>query len=118
MSDTKVNFGWIETAIKTIAKARVSVFGDFCLDAYWLIDTTTPEISIETGLPVHRVRTQRYSPGGAGNVAANLASLGAKEVRAVGIVGADLFGDELLRQLNTRGIKTDFVRADGWQTFV
>lgn len=110
---------WVAAAVDTIARARVTVFGDFCLDAYWLIDAEQQELSIETGLPVHRVRTQRYSPGGAGNVAANLATLGAKSVRAVGIVGADLFGGELLSQLESRRINTDgLLRDGGWQTFV
>ena len=48
--------------------AKIAVFGDFCLDAYWDIDEESSELSLETGLPVRRVKTQRYSLGGAGCV--------------------------------------------------
>ena len=59
---------WLETVLRKISDGRVSVFGDFCLDAYWLIDADDSELSVETGLPVRRMRQQRYSLGGAGNV--------------------------------------------------
>lgn len=76
-------------------------------------------ISLETGLPVHLVRREQYSLGGAGNVAVNLAALGVGKVRLVGLVGPDLFGDELTAQLSKRGLSTESVlRPDGWRTAV
>ena len=87
---------WLEESLTAITEARVAVFGDFCLDCYWLIDPNLAELSLETQLPVHRVRQQRYSLGGAGNVAANLVDLGVGQVRAVGLVGGDLFGGRIL----------------------
>ena len=78
---------WLDACLTKLPAARVTVFGDFCLDAYWLIDDGEPEVSVETALGVHRVRTQRYSLGGAGNVAANLVDLGVGQVRAVGLIG-------------------------------
>jgi rfaE bifunctional protein kinase chain/domain len=109
---------WLEQALTTLNAGRVSVFGDFCLDAYWLINPEQAELSLETRLPVHHVREQRYSPGGAGNVAANLAALGVKQVRAVGVTGNDLFGAELIRQLSSRGIDTGSLLPleNPWQT--
>ena len=90
---------WLELALAPLSQVNAAVMGDFCLDAYWLFDTETTELSVETGLPVRRVRTQRYSLGGAGNVVANLADLGVCSIRAIGVAGTDLFGAEMLRLL-------------------
>jgi len=111
---------WLEQAIHTLSSSRVTILGDFCLDAYWLIDTEATELSLETGLPVRYVREQRYSLGGAGNVAANLAALGVREIRAVGVIGNDLFGEELVRQMSRLGIHTDSLLKleKPWQTAV
>ncbi len=110
---------WLEGVLAAIPRARVTVFGDFCLDAYWLIDPDQSELSVETGLPVRRVREQRYSLGGAGNIAANLAALGAGQVRAVGLVGEDVFGEEMLALLDGRGVDCEgMLTADDWQTGV
>ena len=111
---------WLEDVLASLAQARVAVFGDFCLDAYWDLDTEMSELSVETGLQVRRVRAQRYRLGGAGNVAANLVDLGVKSVRTIGVVGADLFGGELLRLLQARGVDTQdgMVVDPAWQTMV
>lgn len=113
-------YNWLEQALTLLRNSRVTVAGDFCLDAYWLIDNDESELSLETGLPVRRIRSQRYSLGGAGNVAANLAALGVREVRAVGAIGQDLFAEELLRQLNGLGVITrELLRLGApWQTSV
>lgn len=98
---------WLEHAISSFPQLRAAVLGDFCLDAYWMLDSEGTELSIETGLAVRRVRAQRYSLGGAGNVVANLLDLGVGRVHAIGVVGADLFGVELLRLLRERGAEVD-----------
>jgi len=119
MKSTNESCGnWLEQALQTISSVRVAVCGDFCVDCYWLIENDESEISIETGLPVRHVREQRYSLGGAGNVVANLAALGVREIRAVGVMGNDLFGLELERELAVLGVKTEhLVKLDhGWQT--
>ncbi|MDP6543732.1 MAG: PfkB family carbohydrate kinase [Phycisphaerae bacterium] len=112
--------GWANNALDAASRARVTVFGDFALDAYWAIDPDLSELSVETLLPVRRVQKQHYSLGGAANVAANLLALGAAEVRAVGMVGDDLFGRELLLRLEDIGADTTDMltcQAD-WQTQV
>jgi rfaE bifunctional protein kinase chain/domain len=111
---------WLERALAPLSQLRVAVLGDFCLDAYWQVDTGETEVSIETGSPVRRVRSQRYSLGGAGNVAANLVDLGVGCVRAIGVVGTDLFGGELLRLLRERGVEAGngMVVEEQWQTMV
>jgi len=111
---------WLANLLEEILQARVTIFGDFCLDAYWVIDPDDSEVSVETGLPVRKVRQQHYSLGGAGNVAANLADIGVGEVRAVGLIGDDLFGRQMLELLHERRINTDGMLScqDNWQTFV
>lgn len=111
---------WLEDCLERIARVSVAVFGDFCLDAYWLIDPDEAEVSIETGLPVHRVREQRYGLGGAGNIVANLVALGVREVQPVGLIGKDLFGRQMLELFERLGVGTAGMLAcqDDWQTMV
>ncbi len=111
---------WLSVALEGIGAARVAVFGDFCLDAYWLIDPDKEDLSVETGLPVRCVHTQRYCLGGAGNVVANLAALRVGQIRAVGLVGDDAFGGLMLKILGELGVDTKGLlnfQAD-WQTVV
>jgi len=89
-----------------ITTVRIAVVGDFCLDAYWFIDETMGEISVETNLLTRPVRQQRYSLGGAGNVACNLAAMNIKDVRAFGVIGTDPFETEMLRIMKDTGIDT------------
>ncbi len=120
MLTTSKELSWLELALAPLPKLRVAVLGDFCLDAYWQLDTRETELSIETGLPVRRVHSQRYSLGGAGNVVANLIDLGVGRVQAIGVVGTDLFGAELLRLLHERSADIDgnMVIDQHWQTMV
>jgi rfaE bifunctional protein kinase chain/domain len=111
---------WLENCLERIKASRVAVVGDLCLDAYWFIDGGESEVSVEAGLAVRKVRTQRYSPGGAANVVANLGALGVAKVSAIGVIGQDLFGNELFRQLSalpadTRGI---ICNQPDWETYV
>ena len=92
--------------LERIRGARIGIVGDFCLDAYWQLGGGTPELSIETGKPTRAVRAQRYTPGGAGNVAANCRAIGAGLVRVFGVVGPDLFGRELAGLLSAQRIDT------------
>jgi rfaE bifunctional protein kinase chain/domain len=109
---------WLERTLGQVSRARVAVFGDFALDAYWDLDPDRSELSVESGKPVTKVRHQRYGLGGAGNVAANLAALKISSVQAIGLIGEDLFGDHMLRRLLDLGIETgSLLRSqDDWQT--
>ena len=42
--------------LERMPQATVAVFGDFCVDGYWTLGREESELSIETGLPVRRVR--------------------------------------------------------------
>jgi rfaE bifunctional protein kinase chain/domain len=111
---------WLNRLLERLPSAKVAVFGDLFLDAYWELDSTPSERSLETGLDAYRVKAQRYSPGAGGNVAVNLAALGAQVTAVIGWVGRDLFGDELVRQFIARGLPVSGVLRGphGWQTQV
>jgi len=103
-----------------IKSVKIAVVGDFCLDAYWFVDESKSEISIETGQATRPVSIQKYSPGGAGNVTNNLAALNIKEIRAFGVIGKDPFGPEMVSVMNRAGINTDnlLIQEDNWATHV
>lgn len=106
----------LEALFATIAHTRVLLIGDLCLDAYWYADMTRSELSRETPrfpLPVVR---EAYSPGGAANVAANLAALGVGQVQALGVLGHDWRGDILARELTARGIDLAHVLRSSLRT--
>jgi len=64
----------------------VAVIGDLMLDSYLYGDVA--RISPEAPVPVVRAVSEKAVPGGAANLAANLAALGVK-VRLVGLTGQD-----------------------------
>ena len=74
------------------AKARVLVVGDVMLDRYWYGDAS--RISPEAPVPVLLFREEEYRLGGAANVAANCAALGAM-TRLLSVVGRDSAGRQL-----------------------
>lgn len=113
-----MNDTWLEQCLRAIPRARMAVFGDFCLDAYWHLDPDTTERSVETGRAVRRVRRQSYGLGGAGNIVANLADLGVGAVRAVGLLGDDLFGQAMRNLLRARHVNCEGLLncQPDWQT--
>src|ERR1035437_2105654 len=104
MRDSSLNDQWLQDRLRAISNASVTVFGDFCVDAYWIIDSGREEKSIETLRVVRRVRRQKYSLGGAGNIVANLVDLGVRQVQAVGLIGDDLFGRHMLRMFESAAV--------------
>lgn len=74
----------LKRIIHHLQKVRVAVFGDVMLDRYlW---GNASRLSPEAAVPVVDFVSQVDCPGGAGNVAVNLASLGAK-THVFGIIG-------------------------------
>ncbi|MBN2133763.1 MAG: hypothetical protein JW741_29950 [Sedimentisphaerales bacterium] len=96
----------IREILALIENVTVAVYGDFCLDAYWILDPQGSEVSVETGLQARAVRKHYYSLGGASNVVANVAALKPRAIRVIGAVGDDIFGRELRRQLDELGVDT------------
>ena len=74
-------------------RLKTLVIGDLMLDHY--IWGTVSRISPEAPVPVVQVARETEMPGGAGNVAVNMAALGA-EVFVVGLLGEDTAADRLL----------------------
>ncbi len=87
-----------EPLATAFTRLRVGIIGDFSLDRYFDIDPARAETSIETGLPVHNITRIRCQPGAAGNIAQNLAALGAA-IHPIGGCGDDGEGFELRRAL-------------------
>jgi rfaE bifunctional protein kinase chain/domain len=81
-------------------KARILVVGDVMLDRYWFGDVT--RISPEAPVPVLKVSRVEERPGGAANVARNIAELGA-HCTLLSVVGADEAGDCLQKLLTAQG---------------
>ncbi|QGY47021.1 HAD family hydrolase [Maribellus comscasis] len=110
----------LQTVLKDISAVKIAVIGDFCLDAYWFVDESKSEISIETGQMTRPVKQQRYSLGGAGNVTNNLTAMGVKDVRAFGVLGADPFGTEMVKVMKENGINPQnlIIQEDDWSTHV
>ena len=96
----------IEEILKKINNVSIAVYGDFCLDAYWIMDPDGSEVSVETGLQAEAVAKHIYSPGGAGNIVANLAALKPASIKVIGVVGDDIHGRELSSQLQALGADT------------
>jgi len=94
----------IREILAKIEKVTVAVYGDFCLDAYWMLDPQGSEVSEETGLHARAVARHYYSLGGASNVVANLAALKPRKIRVIGVIGDDIFGRELRRQFDRLGV--------------
>ena len=93
----------IHEILKKISSTKIAVYGDFCLDAYWKMDPDGSEVSVETGLKAEAVARHNYSPGGAGNIVANLAALKPDAIKVIGVVGNDIYGRELSAQLKNLG---------------
>lgn len=87
-------------------QAGVLVVGDVMLDRYW--HGPTNRISPEAPVPVVKVTMVEERPGGAANVAMNIASLGANS-RLVGLTGIDDAAKALTESLNTVKVRCDFV---------
>lgn len=81
--------------------AKIIVIGDIMLDRYW--HGTTSRISPEAPVPVVHVNNTREQPGGAGNVALNIHSLGAS-TQLHGLLGDDQSGHMLRHVLEQAGI--------------
>ena len=90
----------VKEILEKIKSSKIAVYGDFCLDAYWIMDPRGSEVSIETGLHAEAVASHYYSPGGAANIVANLSVLNPAKIKAIAVIGDDIYGRELRSQLN------------------
>src|ERR1700677_4762550 len=82
---------------------KILVIGDLMLDEFLWGKVT--RISPEAPVPVVDIQRRASYPGGAANVARNLASLGA-QVGLGGVIGDDVPGAQLVQLLRSGGIPT------------
>jgi rfaE bifunctional protein kinase chain/domain len=104
----------LKRLIPRIKGKRIGVLGDLMLDRYlW---GTASRLSPEAAVPVVDFEKKDQFPGGAGNVAVNLAALGVK-VKVFGVIGATKSGEDEAGQavracLRAEGIEDRGVVAD------
>jgi D-beta-D-heptose 7-phosphate kinase/D-beta-D-heptose 1-phosphate adenosyltransferase len=95
-----------EALLSAVRGTRVLVVGDLMLDRY--VSGVVERVSPEAPVPVVRVEEESSAVGGAGNVAANVAALGAT-CRVVGLAGRDSAGEAMKGALEALGVRTEGV---------
>lgn len=90
------------------AQLEIGVIGDVMLDTYWW--GHVERISPEAPVPVVALDKKEQRIGGAGNVALNLSSLGAK-ASIISVLGKDEDGKQLTQLFEQHHINTSFLVA-------
>jgi D-beta-D-heptose 7-phosphate kinase/D-beta-D-heptose 1-phosphate adenosyltransferase len=106
----------VSTLLRDFASKRILVIGDLMLDEFlW---GKVSRISPEAPVPVVEIVKEESFPGGAANVARNLAEF-SKNVRIMGVTGQCAHAAHLKRLLTSEGINVDAVQShDCYQTIV
>ena len=105
----------IDTLNQDLSSKKILVVGDVMLDQYWFGNVN--RISPEAPVPVAKIHTTELRPGGAANVAKNIASIGGK-VTLLSVVGNDDAADKLAEVLNHNNIDFDLHRDNTIDTIV
>jgi D-beta-D-heptose 7-phosphate kinase/D-beta-D-heptose 1-phosphate adenosyltransferase len=96
--------------VENFPRARVLLVGDLMLDRY--IYGNAERLSPEAPVPVLHYEREELRLGGAGNVAANLTTLGAT-VQVVGVIGNDPLGEQMLQMLKACNCDPTHIIATG-----
>jgi len=88
---------------------KILILGDLMLDEH--IWSKVSRISPEAPVPIADVVKITHVPGGCGNVAANVASLGGIPY-LISIIGEDSSGEKLLRALEKAKVSTNYLIVD------
>lgn len=101
--------------LRALRNARVLCIGDVMLDrfVYGGVDRISPEAPI----PVLLVKHEKHMLGGAGNVVANIAALGA-QATLLAVVGDDVQGREVQALLEKLGVAAHLEQEQGRATIV
>ncbi|KNG90729.1 putative cholinephosphate cytidylyltransferase [Aspergillus nomiae NRRL 13137] len=97
-----------DSAARPYAEGPLLVVGDLILDQF--IRGSVKRISPEAPVPVVEQQEAAFYPGGAANVACNLAALGASVV-LVGAIGDDEEGRQLICSLSQSKIDTSLIQV-------
>ncbi len=103
----------MKLSLPDFSRGRVLVLGDVMLDRYW--SGSAGRISPEAPVPVVKIEGFEDRPGGAANVALNIASLGAA-VTLGGLVGDDDNAHILTQVLRAAGIQCQLQAVQGKPT--
>lgn len=96
----------MKVSLPAFEKARVLVVGDVMLDRYWV--GPTGRISPEAPVAVVKINQVEDRPGGAANVALNIATLGG-QVQLAGLVGQDDTANALTLGVQTLGVEPQWL---------
>ncbi|WP_331828479.1 bifunctional D-glycero-beta-D-manno-heptose-7-phosphate kinase/D-glycero-beta-D-manno-heptose 1-phosphate adenylyltransferase HldE [Candidatus Blochmannia sp. SNP] len=97
------------------SKSSVLIVGDVMLDRYWY--GSTDKISPEAPVPIVKINKVIDRPGGAANVAMNIAALGAQP-RLLGLTGVDEAANILETQLDKSNVKWNFISINTCPTII
>jgi rfaE bifunctional protein kinase chain/domain len=108
----------LKSIVRRFKRRRIAVWGDLMLDEF--LRGRVSRISPEAPVPIVEVTEHTFHLGGAGNVAANVASLGGTAV-PFGVVGKDDAGRRVRQEfrklhLDTRSVLTDAHRPTTLKT--
>lgn len=103
----------MEVTLPDFTKANILVVGDVMLDRYWSGDSS--RISPEAPVPVVKVGNIENRPGGAANVALNIAALGAG-TKLLGLTGQDEEARLLTEHMASVDVTCDFQQCRDYPT--
>src|SRR5690606_11852204 len=116
MAERSLDLGALQSLLERVRDLKVACVGDLMLDRY--VYGEVSRISPEAPIPVLRTRRTTAMPGGAGNVARNVAALGGI-ARLGAVAGRDAAGDELAALIAAEtGVEDAVERRDGVSTIV
>lgn len=93
-------------SLEKFSDVKILVIGDLMLDRYWWGSVT--RISPEAPVPVVHLQKSTYAVGGAANVAANIAGLGAQPI-LIGLVGKDEDSGKFCDGLKKANVSDEFL---------
>ncbi|WP_445776442.1 bifunctional D-glycero-beta-D-manno-heptose-7-phosphate kinase/D-glycero-beta-D-manno-heptose 1-phosphate adenylyltransferase HldE [Shewanella sp.] len=96
----------MKVSLPAFENARILVIGDVMLDRYWV--GPTGRISPEAPVPVVKINQIEDRPGGAANVALNIAALGG-QVHLAGLVGQDETAQALTQAVKVFGVEPQWL---------
>ncbi|MGI8542958.1 MAG: D-glycero-beta-D-manno-heptose-7-phosphate kinase [Aridibacter sp.] len=96
----------MEELLNKFKDQKVLIFGDVMLDQYLIGDAE--RISPEAPVPVVKLLENKFIPGGAANVAANIAGLGGEPI-LVGVIGDKDDGMDVFDALRKKNVSGDYL---------
>ena len=100
-------------SLPNLSRVHIVVVGDVMVDRYW--HGAAERVSQEAPVPVVDVDRVEDRPGGAANVALNVAALGA-QCTLIGVVGADESAESLRLTLEAAGVRCEFIASESFDT--